>query len=275
MISIVTITYNDRDGLMRTAESVRQQTCRDFEWIIIDGASTDGTADILKDTDADIIVSEPDTGVYNAMNKGIARATGDYLLFMNAGDTFYADTTLHDVVTQMGDDVADVVYGNWMDVYSDGRRCMIKPREITLANILDKNICHQAMFMRTEVMKQRGYDERFRLYADWAYCIGMVLRGSVFRYVDVTICCYQRGGLSDKSNDLIAKESRMLREIAFPPHLRTLAADLDELNVMRNTPVLRDAYLLVGKHKIYKKIIHTAVRIAKLISKTKRICCQS
>ena len=97
--SIITVNYNNKDGLKKTIESVIHQSYRDFEYIIIDGGSTDGSAELLKEYSDKITywVSEPDKGIYNGMNKGIAKATGDYLNFMNSGDCFYADDVLQHV----------------------------------------------------------------------------------------------------------------------------------------------------------------------------------
>ena len=94
--SIITVNYNNRDGLRATIESVVNQTYRDYEFIVIDGGSTDGSTDVLKEFDDKITywVSEPDKGIYNGMNKGIAKATGDYLNFMNSGDCFYNEKVL-------------------------------------------------------------------------------------------------------------------------------------------------------------------------------------
>ena len=103
--SIITVNYNNKEGLRQTIESVIHQTFRDFEFIVIDGGSTDGSADVLKEYDAQITywVSEKDNGIYNAMNKGIAKATGDYLNFMNSGDCFYTSDVLESVANYESD----------------------------------------------------------------------------------------------------------------------------------------------------------------------------
>ena len=106
-LSVITINYNNRDGLRKTIESVVNQTCRDFEYIIIDGGSTDGSVDVIKQyaDRIDYWVSEPDKGIYHAMNKGIAVAHGEYLNFMNSGDCFYESTVVENVLQ-----LKDMVY---------------------------------------------------------------------------------------------------------------------------------------------------------------------
>ena len=109
--SIITVNYNNREGLKRTIESVIHQTFRDFEFIVIDGGSTDSSAEVLKAYDEHISywVSEKDNGIYDAMNKGIRKATGDYLNFMNSGDCFYDDDVLRNVTAYASD--ADIITG--------------------------------------------------------------------------------------------------------------------------------------------------------------------
>ena len=118
-LSIITINYNNRDGLRKTIESVIAQSCKDFEFIIIDGASTDGGVDVLKEYDRhiDYWSSTPDNGVYNAMNKGVKIARGRYCIFMNSGDTFHDEDVIKNAIGQLQEDGADVVTGGtWLSI---------------------------------------------------------------------------------------------------------------------------------------------------------------
>lgn len=121
-LSIITVNYNNFDGLKKTAESILTQTWRDFEWIIIDGASTDGSREYIVDLNENLNkngwnpisywCSEPDKGIYNAMNKGIVKAKGDYLNFMNSGDGFYESDTLRKIYLYIVKGNSDVYYGD-------------------------------------------------------------------------------------------------------------------------------------------------------------------
>ena len=120
-LSVITICYNDRNGLLKTLESVKSQSSHDFQYIVIDGASKDGSADLLTEYASviDYSVSESDKGIYNAMNKGIREAKGEYCLFMNAGDTFYANDTVEKALPLL--DGTDFLCGDTYCVFPDGK----------------------------------------------------------------------------------------------------------------------------------------------------------
>ena len=129
--SIITINYNNKEGLERTIQSVLGQISKDYEYIIIDGGSTDGSVDVIRQY-ADHIsywISEPDKGRYNAMNKGIRQATGDYLNFMNSGDTFHSSSVLEDIAKMNFDE--DIITGGFYDSEKKIKH-IIKPQEVTL-----------------------------------------------------------------------------------------------------------------------------------------------
>ena len=111
ILSIITINLNNREGLRKTIESVVNQTFQDFEFIVIDGASTDGSVEVIQDYPRiNYWISEPDTGIYNAMNKGIAKATGEYCLFLNSGDTLFQINTLTGIL--QSNPKGDIIFGN-------------------------------------------------------------------------------------------------------------------------------------------------------------------
>lgn len=200
-VSIITISYNDLKGLKNTYQSIVQQTFRDYEWIVIDGGSTDGTKDFLQQHDAEIAYwcSEPDKGVYNAQNKGTEHAKGEYSIYMNSGDSFYAADVLEKVFEKDID--ADIIYGNWMLVFEDGKtRLGVAPEEADLAYFFDDNMCHQSMLIRTEAVKNRPYDESFRIYADWEEWLALLIQGKRFEKTDMTICNFMVGGISTGDN---------------------------------------------------------------------------
>jgi glycosyltransferase involved in cell wall biosynthesis len=265
-ISIITVNYNNLDGLQKTRQSILHQTYNNWEWIVIDGGSTQGDKSFIVQHADEMAywISEPDNGPYNAMNKGIRVATGDYYIFLNSGDTFYSPDVLAQVFCKS--QTAGVLYGNWC-VINSGGQTLIKqaPRVFTLLFIYQDNICHQAMFIKGDIMKQSPYDESFRLYADWAKWMQLTLAGCTFHYVPYTICNFSYGGLSSSEQALIEKEHRRLHEEILPP---AVEVSLKELKTQEdNMRLPMEAYRLIRKRRLYKKIIHTAIRLCHLLDR--------
>ncbi len=176
VISIITVTYNAAATLPRTMVSVVRQSYRDYEHIIIDGGSTDGTLDIA--ATATIVVSEPDHGLYDAMNKGLRMAHGEYLLFLNAGDTFADEGVLAQYAAAASPEV-DIIYADTDLVDNDGvvvgRRHLSAPHRLTVASFAKGMlVCHQAFMVRRSIAPY--YDLKYRFSADYDWCIRCMLR---------------------------------------------------------------------------------------------------
>ena len=188
VFSIITCTYNAESVLQRTLDSVLEQTYSNVEHIIVDGASTDATLDMVEaykqKSDAEDwchevrVKSEPDRGLYDAMNKGIQRATGQYVLFLNAGDTFPSADTLELVAESVGEgeEPPAVLYGDTDVVDDEGRflrhRRLSPPRRLTWRSFMKGMlVCHQAFYARTDLAKATPYDLHYRFSADVDWCI--------------------------------------------------------------------------------------------------------
>lgn len=195
-LSIITINYNNCEGLRKTIDSVLSQTWTDFEWIVIDGGSTDGSRELIERYQEHFAYwcSEPDEGVYNAMNKGIAKAKGEYLNFMNSGDTYYEAETLQKVFAEKRS--ADVVYGDCLKVYEDHTEMIVYPNPMEFYVISEGMICHQAMFIRSVLLKDNPYDESMKICADRKHLIGVALGGGRFVHAGTVICRYDMSGMS-------------------------------------------------------------------------------
>ena len=215
--SIITINYNNREGLELTIKSVINQTSKDFEYIVIDGGSTDGSVDIIKQN-ADHInywVSEKDKGVYNAMNKGIAQAKGDYLVFMNSGDCFHTP----DVLSSVADYQEEIICGKVLKGNSTIPSGHHKPT-ITLVDLMRGSLPHQAMFIKRELMQKHPYDENYKILSDWKFCIqALVFDNCTFRNSDIIIADYDISGISTNSNGLLAKEREIILKELFPQRI--------------------------------------------------------
>lgn len=186
--SIITVTRNNLDGLKNTAESLQWQTCRDFEWIVIDGASTDGTPPYLDKTDARWI-SEPDKGIYDAMNKGIDRARGDYVLFLNAGDTLAVPDVLEKIDVMIEDE--DFIYG---DSIEGDHIKPARPHTQILTGLITH---HQAILYRRARLGALRYDQRFKIAGDYRLTLEFLrLPGIRALYCPFPVCIFEQGGVS-------------------------------------------------------------------------------
>lgn len=185
-ISVVTVSYNAATLIDKTIKSVVSQSYPEMEYIVIDGNSTDGTKDIIRRY-ADRIsywISEPDKGIYDAMNKGIQAATGDYVIFMNAGDRFASDFVLEHVAPHLGSQT--VVSGRWNRCYSNGTVKKAAPKRIDALKV-EMPVCHQATFTRLSYHKDNPFDTTLRLSADYDFFYHAWRRGESFSYINETI----------------------------------------------------------------------------------------
>ena len=207
--SIITVNYNNKEGLRHTIESVIHQTFRDFEFIIIDGGSTDGSVDILKEYDKQITcwVSEKDSGIYNAMNKGIAKATGEYLNFMNSGDCFYAPDILEKVANYQYD--ADFIVGKdyHYNVKKQRGHASVQPPRTTMIHFFIATLDHQSTFIKRELFNNSPYDENHRLVSDWIFFTEKIVKeGKSVQFIPDIICRREEGGLSEQQREKNRKE---------------------------------------------------------------------
>ena len=207
-VSVITVCYN-AEGVEDTCRSVAAQNFDDFEWIVIDGGSKSEILEIFSQYKDKIayFVSEKDSGIYNAMNKGISKAKGEYLIFMNAGDAFYKETSLGDVFSQPHD--ADVIYGdiefNYIEWKKIFRSRIVKDKYFFINNTL----CHQATFIKKTVFDRFGlYDESYKIVADFEKFTNLAVNGGFFEYVPVIVSSFRVGGLS---SDIERKQPEIRR----------------------------------------------------------------
>lgn len=216
-LSVITINLNNLEGLRKTIESVISQTWQDFEWIIIDGGSSDGSKELIEENEAHISFwcSEPDNGIFNAMNKGVAMASGTYCIFMNSGDTFHGNKTIEEVIGLLHE---DIVMGAVQLAGTDIIRKA--PEPLTLAGLFDKSIPHNAAFIKTELPRRHPYDESRKIISDWKFFLQAIIFDHVScRSIDTVICDYDRHGISSTNRDLREFERQeVLREL-FPERI--------------------------------------------------------
>ena len=218
--SIITVNYNNKEGLRKTIESVIHQSFRDFEYIVIDGGSTDGSAEVLKEYDAQISywVSEPDGGIYQGMNKGIAKATGEYLNFMNSGDCFYSSEILEKVSSYQSD--ADFIVGKDYHYHSEINKghVSIQPPRTTMMHFFMATLDHQSSFIKRDLFKDSPYDESHRLVSDWIfYTEKIVKENKRVQFIPDIVCRREEGGLSEQQWQKNRKEiDEYLHQFLYP-----------------------------------------------------------
>lgn len=200
LISIVTVVYNDKQGLLKTIGSVINQSYSNYEFIIIDGGSKDGTNDLLKEFSEKISVSisEPDKGIYDAMNKGIKVANGEWVIFMNAGDLFYSSETILDVFKDENFENYQVVYGDTVGIHDSGKIEYIKPLDLKL---FWKHIpiCHQSTFIKLKMHKENLYNLKYKVSSVYDFLYSRYNSKKGFKYVAIPISKYNMNGYSSHS----------------------------------------------------------------------------
>jgi len=192
-ITVITVTFNAIDALRKTMQSVDMQDYDNLEYVIVDGGSTDGTVEMLNAYSGKLTrwVSEPDKGIYDAMNKGVGMATGDACIFMNAGDVFVEADTVSRAIA-MGAGTTDVVYG---DIMKNGDRINAKsPR-----NCHKMYYCHQSAFTSTECLRQFPFDIRHRMSADFKQAKQLFIAGKSFKHIDLVVADFDTSGVSNTS----------------------------------------------------------------------------
>jgi len=216
LFSIITVCLNSSQTIEKTIQSVLNQTCSNYEYIVIDGVSNDGTLEIVRKLLNDnkvinSIVSEKDNGIYDAMNKGIKIANGDWILFLNSGDFLFDKYVLEKVSKTINNSVS-YIYGDTI-MYNESSEKIIKASDIK--GIKKKMpFCHQSVFNRASCIKKHGYDLNYRVCADYNYYVGEYLDGKTFMRVPFVVSKYLAGGMSKRNLKLYMGERCAIRKKA-------------------------------------------------------------
>ncbi len=199
-VSVITVCYNALQGIEKTILSVKSQAYEDVEYIIIDGGSTDGTVDIIRKHSncIDFFVSEPDGGIYDAMNKGIRVATGEWIIFLNAGDVFASNNALKDVLSAEIDGI-DVLYGDSIEVTKELSHIVPASDDVARMNY-EPIFRHGSSLVRASIQKQHEFDinkKDLGYSLDWEMIHRLFIEGYRFKKVDTVIECYEQEGVSN------------------------------------------------------------------------------
>lgn len=208
LLSIITINYNDKIGLEKTVKSVVDQSYPTFEFIVIDGNSSDGSLGVLEryDSTIDFWLFEPDSGIYNAMNKGIQKATGEYLLFLNSGDVLNGETALMSFIKSENFE-GDIIYGDYK--FNNGGK--VYPDELSPLSFFKSSLPHQSTFIKRSLFSEFGlYNEALKIVSDWEFFIKCYLSGKVqFTHINYPLSVFDLTGVSNSDTNVkLHKEER-------------------------------------------------------------------
>ena len=257
ILSIITINRNNAKGLERTINSVIAQSFKDFEWIVIDGASTDESVNVIKRY-ADHCaywISEKDTGIYNAMNKGIRMAHGEYVIFMNSGDCFADEMVIEEISDYL--DGTCIVAGNAIEENSENMLCA--PLSLLPRFILENNICHQAEFIKRSLFQEIGlYSEYYKVLSDMKFNLQAACKKVSYCSLSRVIAVIEQGGLSNRLLSVMQEEECQIKMECLSPGVdadyqvwmnrRTYAHQAIVWAINRNWPLklLKGLYRLLG-----------------------------
>ncbi len=261
-ISIITVVFNDLKGLKKTVASVLEQTSDDYEYIILDGGSTDGCIEYIKSLKfRGKYKSEPDSGIYNAMNKAVKMAEGDYCLFMNAGDTFYNSQIIEKAAGAMTD--ADIYVGHTIEIGENILESKA-PFPMTIQHLLKTSIYHQSTFTKRELLLKHPYNENHKIVSDWEFFFERWLNNCSYEVLDFFVSYYYLGGYSFVHQDIIKTEREEVINRLIPLRLRMALTEQHEEKektqleikidkAMKMSPVQRDLKILRNAFKALLK----------------------
>lgn len=263
-VSVITICFNSASCIERTIRSVIKQNSDNYEYIIVDGKSTDGTIEIIRKYDSYIAkwISEPDSGIYHAMNKGVAMATGDYCIFMNAGDAFFTDDVLERVMPHLDGKYA-IVTGNQIYVSNNSYHHYGQHwRTVTLRSIFRGSLYHQASFIKRIDLLNTPYDESLRMVSDWKLAHELLIQqNKSYKGIDINICLFDNDGVTNRQVDLRTKECKKVLDSLYPEKIQSDYIH-EEINYKRWWNITR--YIVFAKRKYDQ--LHFRLKYSKRVS---------
>jgi putative colanic acid biosynthesis glycosyltransferase len=257
MITVITINYNNCHGLINTINSVMCQTTKDFEYIIIDGGSTDGSLEEIEKVSPRLSfwVSEPDGGIYEGMNKGVEHARGSYCLFLNSGDELAAADVMERVSGEI-DGRFDYYVGS-MKREDWHKGIVVPPKNITASYLLIRSLPHQSMFIRTELLRRNPFNTDYRIIADWEQQVREIVLGdAAYKRLDITVSVFDVSGVSNtKTEESVAEREKATRALFSQSLIDSLRG--------RNRLETKLLYSLSKENRFRKgmKIIGTALQM--------------
>ena len=249
-LSIITINRNNAEGLEKTMLSVATQTFMELEYIIVDGASADGSVEVIKRLEPQFThlkwVSEPDKGIYNAMNKGLHMATGEYVQILNSADCLAATDVTERMLAALEDaGCPNILYGNMIKCFLDGHQIVDKcfaGQAITMLGMYTGTLNHDSAYIRRDLFEKYGYyDEGLKIVSDWKwYLQAIILGGEKPQYVDMDVTLFDMTGISENANNTERAERKQVLEQLFPQTVLSdyerFAFPIEQIKRLQNYP---------------------------------------
>jgi glycosyltransferase involved in cell wall biosynthesis len=253
-LSIITVNLNNAKGLLKTIESVISQSNKDFEFIVIDGASSDGSAEIVNQYKSHFqySVSEKDSGIYNAMNKGIRNSNGEYLLFLNSGDWLNNENVVKNVLPLLNS--FDVISGD-IDIFDKNEWCHIKSEDkLTIGYFLRISLYHQATFISRKLFKEYGYyNEEFKSTGDYEFFLRTLVKNrSSYKHIDLLISNFLTDGMSNdpKFISINAKEREKSWQMSFS---KLVLKEIEAFHQLKNSKEIKWGSRIINRLSFLKK----------------------
>ncbi len=266
-LSIVTICKNHLAGLQKTVTSILDQDCSDYDLIVVDGASDDGTTDYLQFLSHQGVrwISEPDRGIYHAMNKGISLAQGEYILFLNAGDTFSTNQILSKTIPMIG--ASDIHYGDINLVKNNkciGSKHYPSSKNLSALFFLNDTICQQSIYFRKSLFNDGNLFSEKYLCSDWLFLLqGILINSFSYTHIDLVICNYDIDGISFTAQSKVKQERKEILEFQFP----LLAPAHNQILFLENVWASKGIPSIYAIHLLYRKLKHSFLKKVKAVLK--------
>lgn len=260
--SIITVCYNEVKNIRKTLDSIVCQTFTDYELIVVDGGSTDGTKSVIEQYVQHIAwwCSEPDKGIYNAMNKGISHATGEYCIFINSGDRLYDKYVLENVYKRGMQ--ADIIEG-----YTIRTDKMVRHRPVyddMCEHLFTDTISHQGTFIRHQLLLDHPYDEKYKIVSDWKFWLeALIIENHSYSFIDQDIAYFDMSGISFTLIELREQEREQVYQELFPPYMVKLVHSYNRAYYL--ALVKYAVYLNEHSHKGYEIVRKIAKRVVKIV----------
>lgn len=261
-LSIITVCLNNKEGLEKTVSSVLEQTFTDYEYIIIDGGSNDGSPDVIKKNENKITfwISEKDNGIYHAMNKGIDAAKGEYSLFLNSGDILCNKDIIQSAFENSFSE--DIIYCDMLyDYGNSGTKYCKQPVKLTFSHLFSDFLFHPSTFIKTDLFYKTGkYNEQFKIVSDYEFFLNaIVFHNATYRYLPLAISRYNNEGISSRPENFeaVMKERKEVHEKFLPP---MIVQELDKYFATISSHEFK-LFDEVKNYRFRKKIIYFLIKL--------------
>lgn len=259
-ISIITINYNNKAGLQKTMDSVLNQSTKPFEFILIDGNSNDGSKDLISSHASQLTywVTEPDRGIYHAMNKGILQANGDYLLFLNSGDSL-VDTGVLEKINSEIDGSRDIYYGDILFEQATKTRKIVFPDQLSFSFFFTDNLSHQATFIKKSLFDRFFYyNEDFKIVSDWEFMIYAICKENVsYKHINQLVTLYDGSGYSSNTANYATVYAE--RAVSLQKYFPAFIADYERISDLEQRRIKQALY--IKKFPFAWKVLKICIKV--------------